>query len=137
MRGSALILMAVLATATAACSPKAPAPPAAPVAAVAPPEPKDATPPAQPAQPADPAAPAPAAAPETVRFSPSDYAMHERRVTALINNAESRDTIGETARVAREGRAQRQRCTTRACIEASYASEEAKLRKWEGSSDIR
>lgn len=135
MRGSALILTAVLAT--AACSPKAPAPPPAPVAAVAPPEPRDATPAAAPATPAEPAAPAPPAAPEAVRFSPADYAVHERRVTALINNAESRDTSGETEYLAQQGRAQRQRCTTRACIEKSYAAEEARLRKWEGSSDIK
>jgi hypothetical protein len=133
MRGSALILMAVLATA-AACSPKAPAPPAAPVAPVAPPEPKAAELAPAPAAPAEPAAPAP---PETARFSPADYAMHERRVTALINNAESRDTTGETEYVAQRGRAERQRCATRVCIERSYAAEEAHLRKWEGSSDIK
>jgi hypothetical protein len=130
MRGSALILVAVLATA-AACSPKAPAPPAAPAAPAAPPISKE---PTSTAAPAEPAAPAP---PETVRFSSADYAMHERRVTALINNAESRDTSGETQYVAQQGRAQRQRCATRVCIERSYAAEETHLRKWEGSSDIK
>jgi hypothetical protein len=136
MRGSALILMTVLATA-AACSPKAPAPPPAPVAAVTPPAPKEATPAAAPAVPAETAAPAPPAAPEAVRFSPTDYGVHERRVTALINNAESRDTTGETQYLAQQARAQRMRCRTKACIEQSYAAEEARLRKWEGASDIK
>jgi hypothetical protein len=77
------------------------------------------------------------AAEERVRFSPVDYGKRERRLEALIANAETRDTTGETQYRAREGRAQRARCTTRACIERSYAVEEAWMRKWEGSGDVR
>jgi hypothetical protein len=72
-----------------------------------------------------------------VRFSPADYAARERRLMELIVNAEDRDTSGDTQHLAAEGRAQRQRCTTRACIEQSYAAEEASLRRWEGASDIK
>jgi hypothetical protein len=72
-----------------------------------------------------------------VRFSPDDYPARERRIAALINNAESRDTLGETQHVAEFGRQERQRCTTKACIERSYAAEETYLRRWEGSGDVK
>jgi hypothetical protein len=83
-----------------------------------------------------PAAPA-APAVQVVRFSPVDYAKRERRLNALIANAETRDTSGETQRRAEEGRYRRSRCSTRACIEASYAAEESWLRQWEGSGDVK
>jgi hypothetical protein len=160
MRTTVWLTVCALTLALAACSPKPPAapspPPAPPASEPAPPLPAAsapapespqaapvapettaATPPAPPAQAA---ATAPAQAvqqPAPVRFSPSDYAAQERRVAALINNAESRDTSGETQYVAQQGREQRERCTTRPCIAQSYAAEEAKLRKWEGSGDIR
>jgi hypothetical protein len=140
MRGSALLIVAVLALA-GACSPQKPnAPPSAPTApAPAPAGPQSPAPVAAPiaAETPPPAAgPAPTKA-EAVRFSPVDYAAHERRVTALVDNAESRDTSGETQYLADQGRAERRRCATRACIERSYAAEEARLRKWEGSGDIK
>jgi hypothetical protein len=72
-----------------------------------------------------------------VHFSPADFPARERRINALINNAESRDTSGETQALASRARTERQRCTTKACIEQSYAAEEAHLRKWEGSGDVR
>ncbi len=144
MRRSALILVSLIAL--VACSPKKPptapaSPAAAPAVAVATPAPVD-------AQPAPPEGPAPVTVDgppiqygppptEAVRFAPSDYSAKERRIAALINNAESRDTSGETQHVAERGRAERQHCATKACIEQSYAAEEARLRKWEGSSDIR
>jgi hypothetical protein len=88
------------------------------------------------AAPEPPPPPAPAQA-EPVRFSQADYGARERRLAALIANAETRDTTGETQYRANEGRAQRQRCTTKACIERSYAVEEAWMRKWEGSGDAK
>jgi glucose/arabinose dehydrogenase len=147
MRGSTWIMISAAALAMVGCSPKPSAPPVAPIppAPAAPPlpaasAPTPESPPAAPVTPEATAAPAPAAAPApppSVHFSPADYPARERRIAALINNAESRDTSGETQYVAEQGRAQRQRCTTRACIESSYAAEEVRLRKWEGSSDIK
>jgi outer membrane biosynthesis protein TonB len=138
MRGSFLVL--VLAAALVACSPKPPAAPAPPAQPAEPAQPSTPTQPEQPAVPEPPAAPEappPPAAPAPVRFSPSDYQAHERRIAALINNALSRDTTGETQHVAEQGHAEREHCTTKACIERSYAAEETWLRKWEGSNDIR
>jgi len=151
MRGSAWVVpfLAVLA---AGCD-KLPgmgkaAAPAAPVAAAAPtPAPVQ----VQPASAAEPEAqasaadatatpvaatvPPPPAPPkvEAVRFSRADFGARERRLQALIANAETRDTSGETQYRAQRGEAERQRCSTRACIERSYAVEEAWMRKWEGS----
>jgi hypothetical protein len=142
MRGSALIWITV-ALAAGACSQKEQKPPAAPPAAVAQPAPPAPAPAPEtaplPTTPSAVEAPPPGApaAPEVVRFSPADYPAKERRITALINNAESRDTTGETQSIAGQGRAQRQHCTTKACIDRSYAAEEARLRKWEGSGDIK
>jgi hypothetical protein len=141
------ILIAVSALAIAGCDAKNPfakkaeAPAAPPVQAAAAPA---AAPVAQAAPAADTAATpaaateaAPASAgpprPEVVRWSPADYAKRERRLQALIANAETRDGSGETQHRAGEGRYVRSRCTTRACIEQSYASEEAWLRQWESS----
>jgi hypothetical protein len=138
MRGPAWIVVSALALLAVGCSPKprtAEAPPAAPApipaAAPGPPEPA--------AEPMPAAAPdlAPPPKAETIRFSQADYTARERRLAALIANAETRDTTGETQYRANEGRAQRQRCTTKACIERSYAVEEAWMRKWEGSGDVR
>jgi hypothetical protein len=145
MRTRALTtMMAIVAIgALGACSaktppPPAPSPPPAPAAPAQPAEPAAPpaaeAPPPPPAEPAVPAAPAP---PAPVHFSPSDYGPQERRINALINNAESRDTSGETQYVAEEGYRQREHCTTRACILHAYAAEEAHLRKWEGSGDIK
>ncbi|HEY2751826.1 hypothetical protein [Phenylobacterium sp.] len=72
-----------------------------------------------------------------VHFSPADFAAHERRLNALIANAETRDTTGETQARAEHGYAERMHCATRACIERSYADEEAWLRHWEGAGDVR
>jgi hypothetical protein len=149
MRATVLILASVLAaSAMAGCSPRhepptPPAPPAGPAAPAAPAPPTEPTPPEPaPFPPTPPEPPTPPASPPprgdaVVRFSPSDYGARERRLAALINNAESRDTSGETQYVAEQGRAQRARCTTKACVEQSYAAEEARLRKWEGSADIK
>ena len=79
-----------------------------------------------------PAATAPPAV-DTVRWSRADYAKREARLAALIANAETRDTSGETQSRAEEGRYRRAHCATRACIEQSYAAEEAWLKQWEGS----
>jgi len=134
MRGSVWLTVSIAALALAACSPRQEAKPAPP-----PPAAPEALPAAAPAAelPATPASAPPPPPPEIVHFSPADYGARERRIAALINNAESRDTLGETPRIAAQGRAERQRCSTRACIERSYAAEEARLRKWEGSSDIK
>jgi hypothetical protein len=85
------------------------------------------------------AAPAPSAPPieAPVRFSRDDYSAHEHRLAALIANAETRDTSGETQYRANEGEAERHRCHTHACIERSYAAEESWLRIWEGSEHVR
>jgi hypothetical protein len=154
MRGSAWIVIPVLVLLAAGCSPRPKTAEATP-AATAPPalvvETKpEADPPAAPATPAavEPeatsapaptAAPAPRAAPSEapVRFSRADFSAHERRLAALIANAETRDTSGETQYRAEHGEAERQHCATRACIERSYAAEEAWLRQWEGSGDAR
>ena len=116
----------------------APAAPAAPAPAQA------AAAPALEATPAAPAAdtaavPASAQAPagpptvQVVHWSPADYAKREKHLQAMIANAETRDTTGETQRRAEEGRYRRAHCASRACTEASYASEEAWLKQWEGS----
>jgi hypothetical protein len=154
MRATVWLTVSALALALAACSPKqaaapSPPPPAPasepappPTAASAPsPESPPAAPPtpenAAPTGPAAMAAPvAPAAAPP-YRFSPGDFPKQEHRIAALIANAESRDTSGETQYLAEQGRAQRARCATKPCVEQAYAAEEARLRKWEGSADIR
>lgn len=137
-----LLLAAVAAFALAGCdavqnpfAPKAAKPAAAPAPAPAPQA--VAAPPAAPtaeaaAQPAAQAAATPDAV-TVVRWSRADYAKREARLSALIANAETRDTTGETQRRAAEGRAIRARCSTRACIEASYASEEAWMKQWESS----
>jgi hypothetical protein len=138
MRGSWIVVAAAAALALSACAKhdaaKPPEPPA-PAATAAPPAAE--TPPAPVAPDTAPAAAAPPAKPEVVHFSPADYGVHERRVAALIANAETRDTSGETKSIAAQGQAQRERCATKACINGSYAAEEAKLRKWEGAGDIK
>ncbi|THD59407.1 MAG: hypothetical protein E8A49_16460 [Phenylobacterium sp.] len=70
-------------------------------------------------------------------FSPGDWGKQERRVSALVANAETRDTLGETRRIAEAGEQARMRCSTRKCVEAAYAAEEARLRKWEGAGDVQ
>lgn len=139
MRGSVWIVTSVMALALGACQPKqaaapSPAPALPPVAAATPAAPAPA------ADTAPAAAPTPAtaaAAAPPYHFSPGDFPARERRVAALIANAESRDTLGETAGIASEGRYQRSRCTSKACAEHAYVAEEARLRKWEGSEAIK
>jgi hypothetical protein len=147
MRGSILAIVPVLAVLAAGCD-KPPkvgkADPPAPVAAIgpaaatveaeagpAPPTPTEVAAPHAAAPEAPPAAPVPKAQP--VRFSRADYSARERRLAALIANAETRDTSGETQYRAQRGEAERQRCSTKACIERSFAAEEAWMRRWEGS----
>ncbi len=154
MRGFAVMAISVLAVALAACSKKAgptPAEPAGapPIAAApaAPPPQTDTQSAITPATAPDasaaaptanaPAMATPAAAPPPYHFSPGDFGKQEHRIAALIANAESRDGSGETQRVAFDGQRARERCATKACVEAAYAAEEAKLRKWEGSADIK
>ena len=90
-----------------------------------------------PEAPAPVALPALPAAPAPFRFTLAEFGASERRINALINNAESCDTTGETQYVAEQGHAEREHCGSRACVQRSYANEEAHLRKWEGSGDIR
>lgn len=145
MRGSAWIAASALALLAVGCSPKprtAEAPPAAAPAAAPAPVPAAAPATPQAAEPTPVAAPQPPPPPpppnaEPVRFSRADYGARERRLSALIANAETRDTTGETQYRADQGHAERQRCTTKACIERSYAVEEAWMRKWEGSGDVK
>jgi len=147
MRRSVMVMVGVLALGVAACSPKPAATPAEPkalpVETVAPPAPVpapqtgDAAPAAAVAPVASPAAPSAPAAEPPYRFSPGDFPRQERRIAALIANAETRDTLGETPEVAAQSRHARERCASRSCVVAAYAAEEARLRKWEGSSDIR
>ncbi|HZZ33510.1 MAG TPA: hypothetical protein VFE10_16130 [Phenylobacterium sp.] len=138
MRGSVWLIASVLVAAAAGCSrqPKTEAAPPPVAAAPAPASPAAETAPATPT-----AAPLPEPAPppkaQAVHYSPADYGARESRLAALIANAETRDTSGETQYRAREGRFQRERCATRACVERSYADEEAWLRHWEGSSDVK
>ena len=61
----------------------------------------------------------------------------ERRIRALLANATARDTTGETEHDADRAAARRAACTTQACVDRSYAAQEATLRKWVGSEDIR
>ena len=135
----ALFLIAAAALALAGCDqlqnpfgPKAAKPAPAAQAAAPAPAPAPAAPPAEPAAAPASAAPAPAVI-QPVRWSPADYGKREAHLAALIANAETRDTSGETQRRAAEGRARRAHCATRACIEGSYAAEEAWLKQWEGS----
>jgi len=80
---------------------------------------------------------APAAAkPEVVRWNPAQWPREEHRIAALIANAETRDTLGDTHHVAADAQGRRSRCTTRACIQRAYADEERWLRQWEGSGDV-
>jgi hypothetical protein len=144
MRALAWAAISVLAVAAAACSPRQaaapPAPPAPPAAAA----PIEATPAAapqapapEPEAPAPVALPAPPAAPAPFRFSLAEFGASERRINALINNAESRDTTGETQYIAEQGHAEREHCGSKACVQRSYANEEAHLRRWEGSGDVK
>jgi hypothetical protein len=135
MRGSVWLVASVLVVATAGCS-RQPKTAAAPPPAAAAPAPAAETVPATPTAAPLPPPPLPPKE-DAVRYSPADYGARERRLAALIANAETRDTSGETQYRAHEGRAQRERCTTRACVERSYADEEAWLRRWEGSSDVK
>jgi len=133
------------ALAVAACSPKAAAPPAAPAPSAAPAPaasaPSPESPQAAAVTPETAAAPAvaeaAAAAPPPFRFSPGDYPAKERRIAALINNALSRDGSGETQYRAEQANNERHHCASKACVDRSYAAEEAQLRKWEGAGDIR
>ena len=52
-------------------------------------------------------------------------------------NAETRDTTSGSHQVDQQAHAQRVACPTKACVEQSYAAEEAFLRQWEGSADVR
>src|SRR5579859_295119 len=135
MRGSVWLVASML-VAAAGCS-RQPKTEAAPPPVAAAPAPAPVSAPSSPAADTTVPAPLPAPAPppkaEAVRYSPADYAARERRLAALIANAETRDTSGETQSRAREGRARRERCATRACVERAYAYEEAWLRRWEGS----
>lgn len=111
--------------------PQAVAPqPAAPVvaSASAPAAPETIAPPAAPVQRATPVA---VAQPEL-----PDYSARERRLAALIENANVRDTTGETQRNAAAARAERARCSSRTCFERSYAAQESILRQWEGAEEI-
>jgi hypothetical protein len=65
-----------------------------------------------------------------------DYSRRERRLTALIENASVRDPAGDVQRQAQAARAARARCATAACIEQSYAAQEASLRQWEGADEV-
>jgi hypothetical protein len=149
MRGSVWIITLSLVFAATGCSRQPKTAAAAPAVAASDPAPAAATMPLSPAAERAPAPPAAADLPppppppplplpreQAVRYSPADYGARERRLAALIANAETRDTSGETQARAGEGRAQRERCATRACIERSYAAEEMWLRRWEGSSDV-
>jgi hypothetical protein len=148
MRAAVWLTASVMALALAACSPKQAAapspPPPAPASEPAPPPsaasaPTPENPPAGSPTPenAAPTGPATPAAEPPYRFSPGDFGKQERRIAALIANAESRDTLGETRGIAAQGQRARERCTTRKCVEAAYSAEEARLRKWEGSGDIK
>ena len=152
MRRPAWVVFPVLVLLAAGCSPRPKTTQATPAATAPPalvvetkpetePPPASATPIA--AEPAPPLAPTTTPAPPAppgeapVRFSRTDFSAHERRLAALIANAETRDTSGETQYRAEHGEAERRHCATRACIERSYAAEEAWLRHWEGSGDVR
>jgi hypothetical protein len=150
MRASVWMMVSMLALSATACSPKqpaAPAPPAASAAAAPASTPAPATPAAAAPAPAAPlaateaatAAPVttPAAAAPPYHFSPGDYGRQEHRIAALVGNAETRDTLGETKKIAAAGEQARMRCMTRKCVEAAYAAEEAKLRKWDGAGDVQ
>ena len=75
--------------------------------------------------------------PPPYHFTPSDFPKQERRIAGLIANAETRDSSGSTERTAGEGRYERERCRSKACVIRAYAAEEAKLRQWEGSGDVK
>jgi hypothetical protein len=64
-------------------------------------------------------------------------ASRERRLRGLLNNALARDVTGEVQREANRASARRAACGTQACVDQSYAAQEASLRRWEGSEDVR
>lgn len=137
-----------LALALGACNPPAqkaavldtsPPPPAPAPAAAPAPEPAAKAAPAEEAEALETAegeageTPTAAAAPALNRGS---YAWRERRIAALVENAADRDAVGDPRGDAAEARAERARCRTRGCMEASFSRQEAALMRWDGASDI-
>lgn len=139
----------VLALSLAACGPQAPkagpvdtGPP--PPTAAAPPQPAPSAPPAAAAtaEEAEAIETAQGEAGETATAAPApalnrgSYAWRERRVAALVENAADRDAVGDPRGEAAAARAERARCRTRGCMEASFSRQEAALMRWDGASDI-
>lgn len=80
------------------------------------------------------AQPPPAATPRQEPLP--DYSRRERRLTMLIENASQRDATGAVLDEAARARRERDACSTRACVERSYARQEAQLRNWDGSDEV-
>jgi hypothetical protein len=113
--------------------PAAPAPAPVPVAAAAPAAPVPAAPqPVVEASAPAAAVPQPPAPAPLRRRDPG----RERRIALLIENAADRDPTGTVLADAEHAKAERAHCATQACIDRSYAQEEASLRQWEGSQEI-
>jgi ABC-type Fe3+-hydroxamate transport system substrate-binding protein len=145
MRSEPWAAAAVIALTCAACSKETPKAPPSPAEASS--RPAVAEPPA----PAAAAAPEPAASAPTPEPAPNAAVVpppppqrvvtvvpaKERRIQGLLANAMARDTTGETERTAARAAARRAACATQACVDRSYAAQEASLRKWVGSEEIR
>jgi ABC-type Fe3+-hydroxamate transport system substrate-binding protein len=144
MRSEPWAAAAVIALTCAACSKETPKAPPAP--AEAPSSPAVAETPAPAAAAPEPAAsaPTPEPAPNAAVVPPPPpqrvvtvMPAKERRIQGLLANAMARDTTGETERAAARAAARRAACATQACVDRSYAAQEASLRKWVGSEEIR
>jgi len=132
MRSELWAAAAVIALTCTACSKERAKPPPALVAPapVVTPEPAalaeetDASPPQAAAPPAPPV--------RVITVVPAK----EQRIRSLLANAMARDPTGETEEHAAWAAGQRAACKTQACVDRSYAAQEASLRKWVGSEDI-
>jgi hypothetical protein len=75
--------------------------------------------------------------PEQAPAHRPDFSARERRLAGLIENAAIRDASGDVQNDAARARRERARCGSTACVERSYARQEASLRQWDGADEIR
>lgn len=64
------------------------------------------------------------------------YRARQRRLETLVANAASRDPNGEAEAAYDDALLSRNRCGSRACLNAWYARQEQALSKWEGGEEI-
>ena len=64
------------------------------------------------------------------------YRARQKRLETLVANAASRDPNGDAQAAYDDALFSRNRCGSRACLNAWYARQEAALSKWEGGEEI-